>query len=183
MIQHPGFPAESALFNCLPGIPARQLILLLRGRLSQVEPALPPFCDPARMLDVYVLRWGIEVYFKKAKQHLGFLQEQTITFASHTVSIHSCAIRYLMLVYNKLKDQDSRIGEIRSQIQEQLDSLSFAGRLWRIFRAIISGTLSELRKTLGCSVKTIMLAIDERIHEFFVRSLQLDSFTMRLAYN
>jgi hypothetical protein len=87
-----------------------------------------------------------------------------------------------MLVHNKLKDQDSRIGEIRSQIQEQLDSLSFAGRLWQIFRAIISGTLSELRRTLGCSVKTAMLAIDERIHEFFVRGLQLDSFTMRLEY-
>jgi hypothetical protein len=28
-----------------------------------------------------------------------------------------------------------------------------------------------------------MLAIDERIHEFFVRSLQLDSFTMLLEHN
>jgi hypothetical protein len=93
------------------------------------------------------------------------------------------AVRYLMLAHYKLKEQDSCIGEIRSQIQEQLDSLSFAGRLWRIFRAIISGTLSELRRTLGCSVKTVMLAIDERVHEFFVHSLQLDSFTMRLAYN
>jgi SRSO17 transposase len=137
----------------------------------------------SKMLEVYALRWSIEVYFKEAKQHLGFLQEQTATFASHTASIHLCAIRYLMLVHNKLKDQDSRIGEIRSQIQEQLDSLSFAGRLWQIFRAIISGTLSELRKNLGCSVKTIMLAIDERIHEFFVRSLQLDSFTMLLEHN
>jgi hypothetical protein len=60
--------------------------------------------------------------------------------------------------------------------------MSFAGQLWQIFRAIISDTLSELQKTLGCSVNTVMLAIDERIHEFFVRSLQLDSFTMQLKY-
>jgi IS4 transposase len=90
----------------------------------------------SKMLEAYALRWGIEVYFKEAKQHLGFLQEQTATFASHTTSIHLCAIRYLMLVHNKLKNMDSRIGEIRSQIQEQLDSMSFAGRLWQIFRAI-----------------------------------------------
>ena len=90
----------------------------------------------SKMLEIYALRWGIEVYFKEAKQHLGFLQEQTPTFASHTASIHLCAIRYLMLVHNKLKDQESRIGEIRSQIQEQLDSLSFAGRLWQIFGSI-----------------------------------------------
>jgi len=136
----------------------------------------------SKMLETYALRWGIEVYFKEAKQHLGFLQEQTTTFASHTASIHLCAIRYLMLVHNKLEDPVSRVGDIRSQIQEQLDSLSFAGRLWQIFRAIISGTLSELQATLGCSVDTVMLAIDKRVSEFFIRSLQLDALTMQLEY-
>ncbi|MBL3590150.1 MAG: hypothetical protein JMN24_10210 [gamma proteobacterium endosymbiont of Lamellibrachia anaximandri] len=116
------------------------------------------------------------------RQHLGFLKEQTATFASHTASIHLCAIRYLMLVHNKLEGQDYRIGDIRSQMQDQLDSLSFAGRLWQIFRAIISGTLNELRKSLGCSVSTVMLAIDKRVHEFFIQSLQLDTFTMQLEY-
>lgn len=136
----------------------------------------------SKMLETYALRWGIEVYFKEAKQHLGFLQEQTATFASHTASIHLCAIRYLILVHNKLEDQESRIGDIRSQMQDQLDSISFAGRLWQIFRAIISGTLNELHTKLGCSVNTVMLAIDKRVHEFFIRSLQLDSFTMQLEH-
>ena len=134
------------------------------------------------MLEIYALRWGIEVYFKEAKQHLGFLKEQTLTFASHTASIHRCAIRYLMLVHNKLETQGTRIGGLRSQIQDQLDSLSFAGRLWQIFRAIISGTLDELQETLGCSVGTVLLAIDQRVQEFFVRSLQLDAFTLRLEH-
>ncbi len=123
-----------------------------------------------------------QVYFKEAKQHLGFLKEQTVSFASHTASIHLCAIRYLMLVHNKLEGPESHIGSIRSQIQEQLDSLSFAARLWQIFRAIISGTLNELHATLGCSVDTVMLAIDKRVQAFFICSLQLDTFTMRLEY-
>jgi len=83
----------------------------------------------SKMLEIYALRWGIEVYFKEAKQHLGFLKEQTVPFASHTASIHLCAIRYLMLLHNKLESHDSHVGDIRSQMQEQLDSLSFAGRL------------------------------------------------------
>jgi hypothetical protein len=87
-----------------------------------------------------------------------------------------------MLMHNKREDQDSRIGDSRSQMQQHLDSLSFAGRLWQIFHAIISGTLHEIQATLGCSVDTVMLAIDERIREFFIRSLQLDAFTMRLEY-
>jgi len=136
----------------------------------------------SKMLEIYALRWGIEVYFKEAKQHLGFLKEQTATFASHTASIHLCAIRYLMLVQNKLADHESRIGDIRSTIQEQLDTLSFAGRLWQIFRSIISGALHDVRKSLGGSKETIMEMIDERVNTFFVRSLQLDAIIMRLEY-
>ena len=136
----------------------------------------------SKMLEVYALRWGIEVYFKEAKQHLGFLKEQTATFASHTASIHLCAIRYLMLMHNKLAGHESRIGDIRSNIQEQLDTLSFAGRLWQIFRSIISGALHDVRETLGCSKGIIMEMIDERMNTFFVRSLQLDVLTLRLEY-
>ena len=136
----------------------------------------------SKMLEIYALRWEIEVYFKEAKQHLGFLKEQTATFASHTASIHLCAIRYLILVHNKLEYQHAHIGGIRSNIQDQLDSLSFAARLWQIFRAIISGALSDLQEVLGCSAGAVMHTIDERVNEFFTRSLQLDAFTMRLEY-
>lgn len=137
----------------------------------------------SKMLEVYALRWGIEVYFKEAKQHLGFLAEQTTSFASHTASVHLCAIRYLMLVYAKLAGQEARAGDARASIQEQLDTLSFAGRLWHIFRAIISGSLQVLQKTLGCTVEAIMQIIDQRVHDFFIQSLQLDIFTMQLEYD
>ena len=62
-------------------------------------------------------------------------------------------------------------------------STLFSARLWQIFRAIISGALSDLQEKLGCSVSAVMQTIDERINEFFTRSLQLDAFTMRLEYD
>lgn len=136
----------------------------------------------SKMLEVYALRWSIEVYFKEAKQHLGFLKEQTITFVSHTASIHLCAIRYLMLVNGKLSQDDATIGAVRGTIQDQLDTMNFASRLWQVFRAIISGTLKSLSRELGCSVKKIMNAIDRQITDFFVRSLQLDALTMELEH-
>ena len=132
-----------------------------------------------KMLEVYALRWGIEVYFKEAKQHLGFLAEQTTRFASHTASIHLCAIRYLMLVHAKLEGMAARIGEARSSIQDSLNAMSLAGNLWQLFRSVISGSLHELQDRLGCSVETVMQVIDERIHAFLARSLQLDVFTLR----
>ncbi len=120
----------------------------------------------SKMLEIYALRWGIEVYFKEAKQHLGFLAEQTASFASHTASIHLCAIRYLMLVHAKIEESEARVGHVRAKVQDQLDMLNLAGRLWQVFRAIISGTLLELQKTLGCTVDAIMDLVDQRVNDF-----------------
>ena len=125
---------------------------------------------------------GIEVYFKEAKQHLGFLKEQTWTFASHTASIHLTAIRYLMLVYAKSEHEQLRVCDVRSQMKDQLTTLDFAQRLWQLFRALISGTLDRLKNTLGNTAGIIMTAIDERIDEFFVKALQLDVFTLKMEF-
>ena len=136
----------------------------------------------AKMLQVYALRWSVEVYFKEAKQHLGFLQEQTRTFSSYTASIHLCAIRYLMLLDEKLMSNGFSIGQIRAQIQDQFDSLNYAARLWGIFRSLIASTLTSMRKQLKCKVGEIMDNIDERVSQFLIQALQLDAFTMRLEH-
>lgn len=136
----------------------------------------------SKLLEIYSLRWGIEVYFKEAKQHLGFLREQTVTFASHTASIHLCAIRYLMLMHTKLQDQDLRASDVRAHIKTQLNVISFAGDLWKIFRIIISESIDGLQEVICCSTDIIMQKIDDRMNDFFVQSLQLDTFTMQLEY-
>ena len=104
-----------------------------------------PSMSLSKILEVYALRWGIEVYFKEAKQHLGFLKEQTWTFASHTASIHLTAIRYLMLLYAKRENDELRVCDIRAQMKDQLTTLDFAQRLWQLFRALISGTIDTFR--------------------------------------
>lgn len=136
----------------------------------------------SKLLEIYSLRWGIEVYFKEAKQHLGFLKEQTVTFASHTASIHLCAIRYLMLMHTKLQDSDLRACDVRAHIKTQLNVMSFAGDLWKIFRIIISESIKGLQDVICCSTDIVMQKIDDRMNDFFVQSLQLDTFTMQLEY-
>lgn len=44
--------------------------------------------DPQKMLELYAMRWAIEVYFKESKQHLGFLKEQARHYATYVASIH-----------------------------------------------------------------------------------------------
>lgn len=141
-----------------------------------------PEMSMSKILEIYALRWSIEVYFKEAKQHLGFLKEQTWSFASHTASIHLTAIRYLMLVYAKREIDELRVSDIRGQIKDQLTTLDFAQRLWQLFRALISGTIEGFKKKIGKTAKIVMTAIDDRVEAFFIQALQLDTFTMKLEF-
>ena len=60
--------------------------------------------------------------------------------------------------------------------------MSFAARLWQIFHAIICDALDELGDTVGCSTEALMKAFDEKVNQFFVKSLQLDVFTIRFEH-
>jgi hypothetical protein len=51
----------------------------------------------AKILEVYALRWSIEVYFKEIKQNLGFLKEQSGRYQVAYASVHLAALRYLLL--------------------------------------------------------------------------------------
>ncbi len=107
-----------------------------------------PELSSQKMLEIYALRWGIEVYFKESKQNLGLLKEQTISFTSHIASISLTAIRYLMLLYVAL-EQDRKLSEVRTDMSAGLMGLSFGQRLWGLFRYLINNTIEQFRTELG----------------------------------
>lgn len=138
-----------------------------------------PELSPQQILEVYALRWGIEVYFKESKQHLGLLKEQTQTFTSHLASISLTAIRYLLLLYAAL-EQGRKPSEVRADLSGGLMGLSFGQRLWTLFRCLINNTMESFREELGAVADQFMAALDEHISAFFRQALQLDSFTLQL---
>ena len=134
---------------------------------------------PSKLLEIYSLRWGIEVYFKEAKQYLGWLKEQTETFASHIASLHLCAIRYTLLVYAKIQS-NCRVCDVRKKMDEQLTLLSYGKKMWGLFRFIIQTSLSEIEDELMGKKDLIMATIDKNILQFFTQALQLDQRTLAL---
>ena len=134
--------------------------------------------EPSQILEIYALRWGIEVYFKESKRHLGLLKEQTNSFASHIASTHLAAIRFCMLIYAKQDGTGLTASAVRNQVVDGLVNLSFAKLLWMLFRALIYNGLTGIKQQLGCSVEQVMDAIEEYINYFFVQALQLDPFIL-----
>ncbi len=127
-----------------------------------------------KIFEIYALRWGIEVYFKEAKQHFGLLKEQTGDYAVHYASIHLCAIRYLLVAHGMLESGES-FGIIRDRITHRLELLTFARLLWELFKALIYGVLNALKSKISPSIiETIKKQITVSITEFLENALQLD---------
>ncbi len=120
------------------------------------------------------------MYFKEAKQHLGFLKEQSNHYAAYIASIHLAAIRFCLLVIAKQMHGASGISAMRQELCSNSTDISFAIKLWQVFRAIITGALEELKSVLGDAVELVMKTIDAHIQCLFMQVLQLDPRTLRL---
>ena len=134
----------------------------------------------ADMLELYAMRWAIEVYFKEAKQHLGFLKEQSNHYAAYVASVHLTAIRFCLLVIAKQTQGESSVALMRQKLCSNSADISFASKLWQVFRAVITGAMDELKAVLGDAVALVMETIDTHIQCLFVQVLQLDPRTLRL---
>jgi hypothetical protein len=132
------------------------------------------------ILELYSMRWAIEVYFKEAKQHLGLLKEQSNHYAAYIASIHLTAIRFCLLVIAKQTQDCENITQVRQSLCHNSTNISFAAKLWQVFRAIITGALDDLKTILGDAVSLILETIEIHIQCFFVQVLQLDIKTLRL---
>src|ERR1017187_3061099 len=132
--------------------------------------------NDAKILEVYALRWSIEVYFKEIKQNLGFLQEQSGRYQLAYASVHLAALRYLLLFEAMLRSGQLSYGEIRDRESGRLQTLTYAALLWQLFRALIAGALENLVRTIGRKVvKKVLAAIDQTVEDFLNDALHLSS--------
>ncbi len=142
-----------------------------------------PSLSPQKVLEVYSLRWGIEVYFKEVKQNMGFLSEQTGNYVCHYASVHLAAIRYLMFSHLMMQNcGDKSFSDIKSETMGKIEMLSYASLLWNIFRALIHGVLDNLMASIGESlVKLIKTAIDSSVMDYLEEALQIDKTSQEIG--
>jgi len=130
--------------------------------------------DP-KILEVYALRWSIEVYFKELKQNLGFLKEQSGRYELAYASVHLAAMRYRLLFEAMLRNGQLSYGEIRDRESGRLQTLTYAALLWQLFRALIEGALENLVSDLGRkTVKKLLAAIDQTVEQFLNDALHMN---------
>ena len=129
------------------------------------------------MLEVYAMRWAIEVFFRESKQHLKWLGEQSRSYASHVASLHFSSVCYLMLVHGKISRQLESLALVREHIHETVEIFNFARQLWQAFRVIVHQTVDSVESVLGTQTSMVIQAVDQRMKKFLVQIQQLDTLT------
>ena len=131
-----------------------------------------------KMLEIYAMRWAIEVFFREAKQHLKWLEEQSLSYASHAASLHFSSVCYLILVHAKASRHLESLPQARKLIQETAKRFNYARQLWQAFRVIVHQAVDRLQPVLGTHTTVVLQAIDQHMEKFLEQTLQLDSLTI-----
>jgi hypothetical protein len=58
------------------------------------------------------MRLGVEVYFKEAKQKLGFLKEQSRHYSAYIASIYLTGLMFCLLFFTKKEEGSARLNEV-----------------------------------------------------------------------
>jgi hypothetical protein len=120
------------------------------------------------ILDVYALRWNIEVYFKEIKQYFGFGKEQSWQYTVCLSSIHLAMIRYILFYYLSIVQSSYGFTELRNQISFNLKIFSYGFIAWQTISQIISGILVNYTVLIGEAVmKMINADIETQVRQYF----------------
>ena len=86
-----------------------------------------------KAMEIYSLRWGIEVLFKECKQHLKLGKTQSNDFDAQIAGTTISFMLYTMLAFYKRMHAYETLGSLFTHLKEQLLESTIAERLWFVF--------------------------------------------------
>ena len=90
-----------------------------------------------KAIEIYQIRWSIEVMFKELKQYLHIEKCQSLDFDAQIADTTIRMIQYLILTFKKRFDDYETLGELFRQSKETIQETVLAERLWLLFLAIV----------------------------------------------
>jgi hypothetical protein len=118
---------------------------------------------------IYQIRWGIEVFFKEAKQYLRLGKCQSNDFDAQVADISIIMIAYMMLSLKKRFQAFDTIGGVFREIQHELIEVTLSEKLFGLFCELLSNILSRFNIDPDEFIK-VMLG-DESLNESIVALL------------
>jgi len=98
-----------------------------------------------KMMEVYQLRWSIEVFFKESKQYLNLGKSCSSDFDGQITDATISMIQHIMLTFFKRMNHQQSFGGLFKAIANEMIESSLAEKLWEVFLQVIM-ELGEILK-------------------------------------
>ena len=90
-----------------------------------------------QLVELYQIRWSIEVFFKDAKQHLKLGSCQSNCFDAQIADITISMLQYIMLIYFKRVNHQQSIGQLFVKISAELVEIDLLTGFLEILKELI----------------------------------------------
>jgi Transposase DDE domain len=100
-----------------------------------------------KMMEIYSIRWTIEVMFRELKQHLQLGKCQSRDFDAQIASVTVSLILYTFLAYLRRKSDYETIGGLFALINRDLCEKNLAERIWMLFDELLQFVIDGISKT------------------------------------
>ena len=90
-----------------------------------------------KLIELYQIRWSIEVFFKDVKQHLKLGSCQSNCFDAQIADITIIMLQYIMLIYYKRVNCQQSFGDLFAEISSDLIEIDLLTSLLEILKELI----------------------------------------------
>lgn len=99
------------------------------------------------MMEIYSIRWTIEVFFRETKQHLRLGKCQSRDFDAQIAHVTTTYILYVFLAYfRRINDYES-LGGLFEEIKDDLVEKNLAERLWDMFDELLQVVITAIAES------------------------------------
>ncbi len=99
------------------------------------------------MMEIYAIRWTIEVFFKEMKQHMRLGTCQSRDFDAQIAHVTTCCILYTFLAYFRRVNAYESLGGLFACIKDELLEKNLAERLWNLFEDLLQVVLTSIAES------------------------------------
>ncbi|SEM63380.1 hypothetical protein SAMN05216436_10651 [bacterium A37T11] len=90
-----------------------------------------------KTMELYQVRWSIEVFFKESKQYLNMGKSQAEDLAAQFADITITMVQYILLTLRKRFGDYETKGEIFREAEEKIMKMTLDHRLWGLFLELV----------------------------------------------
>lgn len=91
-----------------------------------------------KVMEVYQLRWSIEVFFKESKQYLNLGKSSSRDFDGQIADATISMIQHIMLTFFKRMNYQQSFGELFKNLSSEIVESTLAEKLWEIFLQVLN---------------------------------------------